>query len=362
MHKLLLAGIAVAVLAGLVLAPSISNLFNAEGSHFRDKWLGSLLKLSRTNVAVDIPLIKGWYDDKEVLYISTEASDRDVAEALTKFVGFKVTYAPALANTPPDAVANIYEFKNGVKGSGPEGFQPNVVDSIPPQDKYSPLWIVNFVTWKDPTKATELKVDDEISDAEKKGLLTVETSKIIVNCPIVKWGGSDEEKIPAGQMKLRDSPEVSDTSPYVGGQVLKIDEKAMKVTFVAHRGWAQDGSTIYYIVTDATMPDPAAMMGVLLTKKTDVLLKSSAASDLFQFTNGIKGSGPMGFQAGIAGSKPGQNAYSPMWRIQMITWNSPSNAQVLETLSDINTYHSSGKIKVEDAGMIVNCPFIELPS
>jgi len=363
MKKAILAGTAAAILVlGLVLAPLVIEEKNASGlsSKFRDKWLGSVLKLSRTNVPVDIPLVKGWYDGKDVLYVTTEASDKDVADALTKFTGFKVTYAPALANTPGDALANIFEFKNGVKGSGPEGFQSNVVDSIPGEDKYSPLWRVNFVTWKDPTKATELKSDDDIAGAQKNGLVTVEASKIVVNCPIIKWGGNAEGSVPAGQMQIRDVTEVTDTMPYVGGQVLKIDEQAMKVTFIAHRGWGPDGSTIYYIVTDATMKDPANMMGVQFVAKTASLTKSSAASDLFQFTNGIKGSGPMGFQAGIAGSKLGQDAYSPMWRISMITWN--TSAQVLENISDINNYRTAGKIKVDDSGMIVNCPLIEIPS
>ena len=363
MNNIIIAGTVAAILIlGLVITPLIIEDRNASASHFRDKIFGSVLKLSRTNLAVDIPLVKGWYDDKEVLYVTTETSDKDVADALTKVTGFKVTYAPALANTPPGALANIYEFKNGIKGTGPEGFQPNVVGSIPAEtDRYSPLWRVNLVEWKDPTKAKELKSEDDIREAEKDGLLTVEASRIIVNCPIIKWGGSDEENIPAGQMKVRDSPELSDTQPYCGGQVLKIDEKAMKVTFVAHRGWASDGSTIYYIVTDASMKDPADMMGVPFVEKTASMVVSSSASDLFQFTNGIRGSGPMGFQAGIASSKPGQDQYSPMWRIELITWNSPSQAQLLETISDINAYTTSGKIKTDVAGMIVNCPFIELP-
>ncbi len=361
MNKKLIVGTTAAVVVlGLILAPLIIEEQRASASHFRDKWLGSVLKLSRTSIPIDIPLVKGIYDGKEVLYITTEASDKDVADTLTKFAGFKVTYAPALTNTPDSALSNMYEFKNGVKGGGPEGFQPNVFDAIPTEDKYSPLWKVNFVTWKDPTKATELLSDDDVADAEKKGLVTVETSKIVVNCPIVKWGGSKEGDVPPGQTKVRDSTEVSDTMPYGGGQVLKIDEQAMKVTFVAHRGWGPDGSTIYYVVTDTSMKDPANMMGVTFAPKTASLLKSSVASDLFQFANGIKGSGPMGFQAGIAGSKLGQDAYSPMWRISMITWN--TSAQVLENLSDINTYRTAGKIKVDDTGMIVNCPLIELPT
>jgi hypothetical protein len=38
---------------------------------------------------------------------------------------------------------------------------------------------------------------------------------------------------------------------YGEGQVTKIDIENMVATFVAHRGWDPDGSTIYYIVTDA---------------------------------------------------------------------------------------------------------------
>jgi hypothetical protein len=36
---------------------------------------------------------------------------------------------------------------------------------------------------------------------------------------------------------------------YGGAQVLNIDIKKMQVTFVAHRGFAPYGSTIYYIAT-----------------------------------------------------------------------------------------------------------------
>ncbi len=126
------------------------------------KDLGSVLKLSNANIPLVIPLVRGLYDGKDVFYISTEASDSDVAAALTKFTNFPVTFAPALAKTPPAASANIYLFKNGVKGPGIMGFQPQVVDSIPGDAKYSPLWRVNVVEWKDPTSTTMLGSEDEV--------------------------------------------------------------------------------------------------------------------------------------------------------------------------------------------------------
>ncbi len=87
----------------------------------------------------------------------------------------------------------------------------------------------------------------------------------------------------------------------------------MKVTFVAHRGFAPDGSTIYFIATDASFKKVADALGVTFVNKTGAALLSGASSDLYVFTNGIKGTGPMGFQASIASANVGDTAYSPLW-------------------------------------------------
>ena len=42
----------------------------------------------------------------------------------------------------------------------------------------------------------------------------------------------------------------------------------MKVTFVAHRGFAPDGSTIYYIATDASVKKVADELGVVFVNRT----------------------------------------------------------------------------------------------
>ena len=138
----------------------------------------------------------------------------------------------------------------------------------------------------------------------------------------------------------------------------------MTVTFIAHRGWGPDGRTIYYIVTDATPSGPAGMMGVTDAPTSANLIANAAAVDLFQFKNGLTGSGPLGFQAGIAAGAPGDENYSPMWRIFMVSWDDPENALVLETKSDIDQFQSEGLISVTlarpmNSEHIVNCPFID---
>ncbi|MDE1765614.1 MAG: hypothetical protein KGI27_04960 [Thaumarchaeota archaeon] len=314
-----------------------------------------VLTLSNANLPLVIPLTKGLYDGKDVFYISTDTSDSDMASTLSKYTNFPVNFASALGKAPDAALANIYVFKNGVKGSGIMGFQSEVFDAIPTDPAYSPLWKVNYVEWNDPSKATVLGSDDDISSAQTNGLVTITPTNIVVNCPIVQWGGNKDGTIPAGSMQVRSDTTLTDTTPYGGGQVLNIDTQKMQVTFVAHRGFGPDGSTIYYIVTDTVMADPAKMMGVILANKTQATFSSSASSDLFQFGNGIKGTGPMGFQAGIGSTKPGDQFYSPMWRISVISWNDPSTAAVLENSHDIATH--SDQTKIMPMNMIVNCPF-----
>ncbi|HKU48365.1 MAG TPA: hypothetical protein VJP79_00320, partial [Nitrososphaera sp.] len=108
-------------------------------------------KLTETSLPVTIPLTKGFVDGAEVFYISTEASDKDLADHLTEFTGFRVAYAPSLTRTPQSALANIYAFSNGIEGSGPLGFQPSVADSKPGDSQYSPLWRINMVEWRQGT-------------------------------------------------------------------------------------------------------------------------------------------------------------------------------------------------------------------
>ena len=318
--------------------------------------LGSVLKLSNANLPIVIPLVKGLYDGKDVYYITTEASDSNVASDLTKFTNFPVTFAPALGKAPQSALAQIYVFKNGIKGTGVLGFQPNVVDSIPGESKYSPLWKINLVEWKDASTAAVLGSDDDIMDAFNKGQVTITPTNIVVNCPIVQWDGNKEGTIPAGHMKIRDS--ITESGGYGSAQVLNIDTQKMQVTFVAHRGFAPDGSTIYYIATDASQMDAANALGVIYANKTKATISTGSSADLYQFSNGIKGSGPLGFQSGVAGVKQGDQYYSPMWRIQVVTWKDPSMATVLENSHDLTS--KSDLVTTMPAGLIVNCPFFSV--
>ena len=315
---------------------------------------GSVFKLSRASIPIDIPLIEGFVNGNPVFYINTDISDQKLASQLTSTTGFRVNYAPLLAQAPNDGVAEFYVFKNGIKGTGTLSFQPTVGNAQPGDAKYSPLWKINIVEWKNGITPTHLKSEKEVMDAKAKGDLTVTLTNIVANCPFVRWNG--------GEMTIREDKNINYDSKYMGGQVLKIDTDKMVVTMVAHRGFGPDGKTIYYIVADATPQMPAAMMGVTFASLDEKLLSSAALVDLFQFTNGINGSGPMGFQAGIGAANPTDPHYGPMWKISFNEWKDPSKARILETVSDITSMKQAGMITITPAmggKHVVNCPFFD---
>ncbi|MFB5624585.1 MAG: hypothetical protein ACE5RP_06720, partial [Nitrosopumilus sp.] len=318
--------------------------------------LGSVLRLSRANVPATIPMHQGYYNGEDVYYIITDSSDPTHAEIITANQGWQVELAPLLKNTPEEALSKVYLFTNGIEGDGVHGYQGQVFTSTPAQaDVYSALTSHVHVTWNEGVTPRILDSDAMIMQAAENNEVTLTSVDVVLNMPQIIW--------PEGQMMIKDVT-LTDTTPYGGGQVLDIDTEEMTVTFIAHRGWGPDGRTIYYIVTDATPSGPAGMMGVVSSPTSASLIANSAAVDLYQFKNGLTGTGPLGFQPGIATGAPGDANYSPMWRIFVIDWDDPENAQLLETIDDMNAYREAGLINIGiarpmDSDHIVNCPFID---
>jgi hypothetical protein len=346
---------AITVLVIILLSSVVVTFFPLTSEQQQQSKPGSVLKLAIANVPIDIPLSKGYVDGNIAYFIATDASDKQAVSSITNDTGFPVNYAPLLTKTPELIRGQGYVFLNGVQGESPRGFQLPVANAVPGDEDYSPLWQTNFVKWNDNTTARELKSVEEIMTAQQNGELNITQTNIIVNSPAIKWQG--------GSLQVKENKTITDETPYGGGQVLNIDtEEKMIVTMVAHRGWGPDGKTIYYIATDATPKMPADMMGVPFVQSDEKLLGTPIAVDLFQFTNGINGSGPLGFQAGIGAANPTDPNYSPMWKISFIEWKDPSKAKVLQTINDITQMSKDDLISITPAingTHIVNCPFFD---
>jgi hypothetical protein len=128
-------------------------------------------------------------EGSEIYFVHTEVSDAGVAETLTNMMQSPVLLVPSLADVPAELLANVYVFTNGIAGSGPFGFQPDVFDNPPGTSGYTPLRRLNVVTWVDGSKARELKSAGDVLDAQKAGELTIEQPGVVVNMPFIIWDG-----------------------------------------------------------------------------------------------------------------------------------------------------------------------------
>ena len=137
----------------------------------------------------ELPAGKAWADGKEIFFVHTEASNADVAQLLTDMMTSPVIYVPSLANTPAEALAEVYVFDNGLEGMGPFGFQADVFNNPPGTDGYSPLRRVNVVTWVNPANARLLTSEAEIMSAKDMGEVTIAQPGVVVNMPFVVWDG-----------------------------------------------------------------------------------------------------------------------------------------------------------------------------
>lgn len=144
-----------------------------------------------TSVAT-LPLQRGWFEGKTVFYITTDVSDAAVAEDKKANFAPRLAYAlpalPAKSQTPQaSSVDKVYAFTHIEQG--------NVFASAPlpmghtnREAAYSPLWLMVTVTWKPGTAQRVLKSEEEVLDAAEKGWVTLVSTGVVVNCPIVHRG------------------------------------------------------------------------------------------------------------------------------------------------------------------------------
>jgi hypothetical protein len=80
---------------------------------------------------------------------------------------------------PGNKTAPIWAFTNGDEA------QRNVIDTVPGQKRYTPLWAVRLVTWKEGADVRVLRSATAVRAAQKARDVTVRVMPIVVNCPVL---------------------------------------------------------------------------------------------------------------------------------------------------------------------------------
>lgn len=124
-----------------------------------------------------------------------------------------------------------------------------------------------------------------------------------------------------------------------------------------------DGKIIYFIHTEASDSGLAEKLTNMM--KSPVLyvpalidVPDSALANVYVFTNGLAGKGPLGFQPDVFDNPPGTPGYSPLRRLNTVTWATPEESLELKSVTDILSAQQTGKITIQQPGVVINMPFI----
>ena len=137
-----------------------------------------------------LPVLRGWFEGEEVFYITTDVSHADVAEA--KGANFAPRLADALPAGRPEpgrrsSVDKLYAVTN-FKQESIFASAPFPMGSASRDTAYSLLWQMVKVTWAAGKAPQTLKSEEAVLAAVDSGAVTLEPTRVILNCPIVNRG------------------------------------------------------------------------------------------------------------------------------------------------------------------------------
>ena len=133
----------------------------------------------------------------------------------------------------------------------------------------------------------------------------------------------------------------------VGDQVAAEEPQANLPLFTGF----YDGQEVQYIVTEITDPDSES----LIYTPALLGLPEDAVADLYQVTNGHDD------QKAVFDSIPGDEDYSPLWEVNLVTWEEGVTPSVLRSVEEILMAERQGRLVIEETSTIINCPIIIWP-
>ncbi len=147
---------------------------------------GQITEINEEEMAVTFVAHRGWGPDgRTIYYIVTDATPSGPAETMG------VVSSPSSANLIAHSGAvDLFQFKNGIAGPGPLGFQAGIAGASPGDANYSPMWRIYLVEWNDAKSAKILETKSDIDAFSEENKLSVSlarpiNSDHIVNCPFI---------------------------------------------------------------------------------------------------------------------------------------------------------------------------------
>ena len=135
-----------------------------------------------------------------------------------------------------------------------------------------------------------------------------------------------------------------------------------KAELPAGKAYAE-GNEIYFVHTEASDAGVAEKLTNMM--QSPVVFVPSLASvpeeslaNVYVFTNGIEGKGPFGFQPDVFDNPLGTDGYTPLRRLNVITWAEEANARELKSVANVLEAEANGELTIEQPGVVINMPFV----
>lgn len=189
---------------------------------------------------------------------------------------------------PGNKVAPIWTVTNGV------GSQHNIVDTVPGQGSYTPLWQLTRVTFKPGSTPHLLRSRSDVETARRRGEVTVTATSTVVNCPVLGFGQTRVAGFSAGK-------------------------------------------TIHYYDLGPVKVAPG-----------------NETLPLVAVTNGVAGQHNITVET-IA---PGATDYPPLWSIVKATWTASANKRLLTSYAQVKQAQDAGELELAKTSLVVNCPLV----
>jgi len=124
-----------------------------------------------------------------------------------------------------------------------------------------------------------------------------------------------------------------------------------------------EGKEIFFVHTEASDEGVAKLLSDMMTSPVlyvPALAKTpdEALANVYVFDNGLEGMGPFGFQADVFDNPPGTDGYSPLRRVNVVTWVDPAKARMLTSVAEIMSAVDAGEVTIAQPGVVVNMPFV----
>lgn len=131
------------------------------------------------------------------------------------------------------------------------------------------------------------------------------------------------------------------------------------------KGYA-DGREIRFIHTEVSDANIAQTLTTMAGSPVLVVPSLAQApeemlANVYVFTNGVQGGGPLGFQPDVFDNPPGTNGYSPLRAIILVTWNDERAARELKSAAEVKEAEAQDELTLERPGVVVNMPFLTWP-